>query len=197
MGTGFSTWLWATWSSTGSSRPLHSLRRRGGFQGRNRGNRGSRFREGSDYVFATTRGTPFLHHNVSRRVPRRRRRRRSRSRRAPGALPRPAPHLRQSPDHRHQPRRRPGQPHPRPRPHEHDPGHLHTSLSRLRVTAPRSVPSSRGATSRTSSRPGSSRASRPAGTSAPPTPRTRSGCGAPPEHAATALPKPVRYLSKT
>jgi integrase len=33
--------------------------------------RGSRFTEGSDYVFATARGTPFLHHNVSRRVLRR------------------------------------------------------------------------------------------------------------------------------
>jgi integrase len=33
--------------------------------------RGSRFTSGSDYVFATGRGTPFLHHNVSKRVLRR------------------------------------------------------------------------------------------------------------------------------
>jgi integrase len=33
--------------------------------------RGSRFTDGSDYVFATSRGTPFLHHNVSKRVLRR------------------------------------------------------------------------------------------------------------------------------
>lgn len=31
----------------------------------------ARFTEGSDYVFATVHGTPFLHHNVSRRVLRR------------------------------------------------------------------------------------------------------------------------------
>jgi len=33
--------------------------------------RGSRFTSGSDYVFATANGTPFLHHNVSKRVLRR------------------------------------------------------------------------------------------------------------------------------
>jgi integrase len=33
--------------------------------------RGSRFTSGSDYVFATGNGTPFLHHNVSKRVLRR------------------------------------------------------------------------------------------------------------------------------
>src|SRR6266436_2931349 len=33
--------------------------------------RGSRFTRGSDYVFATSNGTPFLHHNVSKRVLRR------------------------------------------------------------------------------------------------------------------------------
>jgi integrase len=33
--------------------------------------RGSRFTRGSDYVFGTTRGTAFLHHNVSKRVLRR------------------------------------------------------------------------------------------------------------------------------
>jgi integrase len=33
--------------------------------------RGSHFTSGSDYVFATGRGTPFLHHNVSKRVLRR------------------------------------------------------------------------------------------------------------------------------
>jgi integrase len=33
--------------------------------------RSSRFNRGSDYVFATSRGTPFLHHNVSKRVMRR------------------------------------------------------------------------------------------------------------------------------
>jgi integrase len=33
--------------------------------------RGSHFTAGSDYVFATGRGTPFLHHNVSKRVLRR------------------------------------------------------------------------------------------------------------------------------
>ncbi len=33
--------------------------------------RGSGFSAGSDYVFATGRGTPFLHHNVSKRVLRR------------------------------------------------------------------------------------------------------------------------------
>lgn len=33
--------------------------------------RGSRFSRGSDYVFATSRGTAFLHHNVSKRVLRR------------------------------------------------------------------------------------------------------------------------------
>jgi integrase len=33
--------------------------------------RSSRFTAGSDYVFATTRGTPYLHHNVSKRVLRR------------------------------------------------------------------------------------------------------------------------------
>ncbi len=33
--------------------------------------RGSRFTRGSDYVFATSRGTAFLHHNVSKRVLRR------------------------------------------------------------------------------------------------------------------------------
>src|SRR6266540_2550506 len=33
--------------------------------------RGSRFSSGSDYVFATANGTPFLHHNVSKRVLRR------------------------------------------------------------------------------------------------------------------------------
>ena len=33
--------------------------------------RGSRFTTGSDYVFATANGTPFLHHNVSKRVLRR------------------------------------------------------------------------------------------------------------------------------
>jgi integrase len=33
--------------------------------------RASRFAGGSDYVFATGRGTPFLHHNVSKRVLRR------------------------------------------------------------------------------------------------------------------------------
>lgn len=32
---------------------------------------GSRFSAGSDYVFATGRGTPFLHHNVSKRMLRR------------------------------------------------------------------------------------------------------------------------------
>jgi integrase len=32
---------------------------------------GSRFRSGADYVFATSNGTPFLHHNVSKRVLRR------------------------------------------------------------------------------------------------------------------------------
>ena len=31
----------------------------------------SRFTYGSDYVFATARGTAFLHHNVSKRVLRR------------------------------------------------------------------------------------------------------------------------------
>jgi integrase len=76
--------------------------------------RGSRFTEGSDYVFATARGTPFLHHNVSRRVLRRAAVGRSRSRRPAGPVPRPAPHLCQPSDHRHSPRRRPGEPHPRP-----------------------------------------------------------------------------------
>jgi integrase len=33
--------------------------------------KGSRFTSGSDYVFATSRGTAFLHHNVSKRVLRR------------------------------------------------------------------------------------------------------------------------------
>src|SRR5205823_3111209 len=33
--------------------------------------RGSPFTRGSDYVFATGNGTPFLHHNVSKRVLRR------------------------------------------------------------------------------------------------------------------------------
>jgi hypothetical protein len=33
--------------------------------------RGSRFSSGSDYVFATANGTPFLHHKVSKRVLRR------------------------------------------------------------------------------------------------------------------------------
>ena len=33
--------------------------------------RAARFSAGSDYVFATSRGTPFLHHNVSKRVLRR------------------------------------------------------------------------------------------------------------------------------
>lgn len=33
--------------------------------------RGSRFTRGCDYVFATSNGTPFLHHNVSKRVLRR------------------------------------------------------------------------------------------------------------------------------
>jgi integrase len=88
--------------------------------------RASPFNAGADYVFAMSRGTPLLHHNVSKRALRRAA--------IDGGLDRGEQRLRlhdlrhtlrQPPDHRHPPRRRSGQPHPRPRPDEHDPRHLH------------------------------------------------------------------------
>src|SRR6266498_1843619 len=56
--------------------------------------RNSRFDAGFDYVFATSHGTAFLHHNVSKRVLRRAQpQTRDSTRRATAALPRPSPHL--------------------------------------------------------------------------------------------------------
>lgn len=91
--------------------------------------RGSSFTASSDYVFVSGRGTPLLHHNVSKRVLRRAAAAaRARPRRPPRALPRPTPHVREPPDHRRPPRRRPGEPDPRTRAYEHDARHLHAPV---------------------------------------------------------------------
>jgi hypothetical protein len=84
----------------------------------------SRFARGEDWVFATARGTPYGHRNVSRRA-RRTTRRAKRRRLAAASLPRPAAHVRQPPDHRPRARPSPGQPHARPRAHHDHPRHLH------------------------------------------------------------------------
>jgi integrase len=93
--------------------------------------RGSVFSAGSDWVFATGRGTPLGHRNVERRGLQRGPDCRARRRRvAAVALPRPAAHLRQPPDPRPWAGPGAGQPHPRPRARDDHARRLHPPLRR-------------------------------------------------------------------
>jgi integrase len=90
----------------------------------------TRFAEGEHWVFATARGTPYGHRNVSRRALGRAAHRAGLNddRWLPLRFHDLRQTLRQPPDHRPRARPGPGQPHPRTRAHHHHTRHRHTPV---------------------------------------------------------------------